>query len=650
MKPRSHGECVDVDSLDALLDEIKRMGDPAPGDARVFRGQTREYLDREGQPMLLPSLSRRSGAPMYDPAWLGMMMAAAMPGNRSGYDFETMQVWSPALVQHYGPGSHFLDVTHDLDTALWFCSHRYHERWILLEAGKNAFQYAVAWSSDVPAVRDPAASPAVYVFDVKPWNGVARPAHGELVDLRELEPDGRLVALAARLRAQSGALLFANPAAEGGPDLRPKVSLRLRLGPQFDIATIADRKWVGDIYPDPADDPFYRALLAFPAYMRFDPPRMEQPLAIPFQLTRALPVQGSPNVKVLGGTGEYGAPYRVMLASKGPDRHVVSQIQDYVNLGSRMKPPLVHAFLLESGEPDVELNGERFALADALALFPETPLWRFTPGATSANERRAWLECALPLGIADRIEGRSTSSVYMEMSPLDIMTPGEPADEEMLRAVWVVRQGNDYVVRQFRKAADVYTVTLRHRYNETTGSFELVDAIDAKGDANIAGLVASSLKLLFLTRTVLRDLSPGYKPPPTYSLRIDDTLIPYPLLEPQLALPRVVTQPYIVPKALDGSRYLRASGGPRETRNVPDDPAEAHRELERYFPLVTAPAWRAFAAAELARLSALLGHGAQAIEMVGVAEALARSERIPQLQEQVAQFKQTLPAFMFRRS
>jgi hypothetical protein len=31
--------------------------------------------------------------------------------------------WYYAIVQHYGPGTHLLDVTHALDVALWFALH-----------------------------------------------------------------------------------------------------------------------------------------------------------------------------------------------------------------------------------------------------------------------------------------------------------------------------------------------------------------------------------------------------------------------------------------------------------------------------------------------------------------------------------------------
>src|SRR6266851_3151634 len=96
-----------VHSLEDIKAVLKGLGDPADGRVRVFRGQTREFKDPQGEPCLLPALSRRSGSPMYDPAWLGAMTAFAarevMPDLTP--DFETGQVWGPALVQHYGPGS-----------------------------------------------------------------------------------------------------------------------------------------------------------------------------------------------------------------------------------------------------------------------------------------------------------------------------------------------------------------------------------------------------------------------------------------------------------------------------------------------------------------------------------------------------------------
>ena len=606
-----------VHSLAGVRAALDGMGRPGAGRVRVLRGQTREYKDAAGEPLLLPSLSRRSGAPMYDPAWLGAMMSFVAVGGDTGLasDFVTFQVWAPALVQHYGPGSHYLDVSHDLEVALWFATHDYIERWFMVEGNPRKqlpdLQHAVAWSSEVdPAVaRTDDGGPVIYVFDVEPWDGKGAPRHGQLVDLLALEPIRHLGDYAARIKAQSGALLFSDPgAAAEESSLRSKVARRIYLGAGFDLKEVADLKWVGDIYPAPGADPLYKALLELPGYLQFDPLRLEQPLAIPFQLTRELPLGGSPNVSDGGGKGTYACPKRLKFSARSaPDLHVVTQVQDYLSLGRHMEPPLLHAWLLENGGDlrEVELSGTRFRLEDALPLFLESPLWAFMPGVSSPRDLGMWIQSALPHGIADTIGGRSTASAYVELCPLDIFRPGQPANQDLMRAMWVVRDALDYAVTVFRKGEALYSFCVRYRYDPESGSFQRQGLRGVHGaDATLEGLLASALKALFLTLTVLRDLSPGYKPPPSFSLIVGDKYLPMPLLEPQLANPsQAPASPYVVPKALDGSRYLRASGGPRETPPIPEDLAQARHWLEHFLALVKAPEYRAFAAKELARLN-----------------------------------------------
>ena len=104
--------------------------------------------------------------------------------------------------------------------------------------------------------------------------------------------------------------------------------------------------------------------------MQFDPVRLEQPLSIPFQLTREPPLRDSPNVIDLGGTGDYCSPKRLKFRMQpGPDMYVVAQVKDYVSLGRHMEPPLFYEWLLKSELGCVELGIRQFHITDALPLF-----------------------------------------------------------------------------------------------------------------------------------------------------------------------------------------------------------------------------------------------------------------------------------------
>src|SRR6266404_56785 len=117
--------------LHRFLDELTLD----PTKQRVFRGQTKEYLAHDGTISLLPALTRFDPPKEYDTSWVTPI--ATFLARDLLKDNE--QIWSgspdidavfgPALLQHYGPGSKFLDVTSDLTIATWFSLHKRHERW-----------------------------------------------------------------------------------------------------------------------------------------------------------------------------------------------------------------------------------------------------------------------------------------------------------------------------------------------------------------------------------------------------------------------------------------------------------------------------------------------------------------------------------------
>lgn len=616
---------------------LDTLSPPAVGKVRMYRGQTKEYLRDDGSVALIPALARQAGSPMYDPGWLASMafyVAGAFPEDGS-VRYESMQVWSPALIQHYGPGSYFIDVTHDVETALWFSRHEYHERWIALKEGVDPkdlrdIYHSVSWSTGITGTGGPVAFPVIYVLDLDPWNGVAVPKHCQLVDLLALEPSRQIAEKAMRIRAQSAGLVYSDPTGTEGHNLHTRISARIFLGPEFTFEeAVASRRNVAQLYPPPPLDAFYDTLIRAPYTNKFEPIRLEQPLHISFHLNREIPFQESPNIRDLGGVGTYSTPKRLKFRlGPGPDIDTVLELQCFLKRGRHMTPANFHAWLLSGdaasdaskGYLSTEIAGRRFSLRDAMAIMIETPILTSTPGVDNSLALGMWMQSALPVGIADKIEDLPTDSVYVEISPLDLIQPGLDENGDFARAVWLTRAGNEYVSTVFKRGPDgTYSFTFRYYYNRESGVFERVGSPES-ADAAVQAAQQSSLKGLFIVLTVLRDLSPGYKPPTTFGLIIDGQYIPAPLLEAQLAAPhRVPSTNYIVPKALDGTRYLRASGGPRSTPMLPPDPAVAFKELERNFSSVREPNYIAFAGAQLAEMYARARNSARAREVVDLA-------------------------------
>jgi hypothetical protein len=238
---------------------------PAPGRVRVFRGQTRRYRN-EGHDVLIAARHRREPA-YISPDWVAAARAAIFgPLIPIRIPREYEETWLPAVLQHYGPGSFYLDVTGDLRIAMWFAlnsfrSHQSEERFFISGA---TYSVTVRWSWYQP-VEFPfkeSYEPVDYVFDVLRWPGLGQPSHGDLVAVSDLSDGQRLLHRASRLERQSACLLYASPDAFFGPDLAPQTRARICL--TRDFRELVSMFRIGDLFPAPSDDPCYSALLAVP--------------------------------------------------------------------------------------------------------------------------------------------------------------------------------------------------------------------------------------------------------------------------------------------------------------------------------------------------------------------------------------------------
>jgi FRG domain len=602
------------------------MPEPKEGQVRVYRGQTKGYSDKNGRPSLVPTLHRKSGGHWYDPRWLGSMSSFVAQSAllKAGIDFVVAQLWAPALVQHYGPGSHYLDVTRNMEVALWFALNKYHERWLALIEGDDLDKtrdhyFPIAWFTNAAADRD--CAPIIYVFDVEVWDGTAFPSHGQLVELLASEQGQKLSKKAERLRRQQAALIYSDPQHGDGPNLAEKIVATFDLALPFNLRGAATtKKPVDYLFPPPQKDEFYKSLISYPSYMMFDPPRLEQPLSVPLVLHSKLAVEGAWNVRVLpnSGDGSHGAPLRLKF-TPSPGSAGAQILRDTA-ITRHITPSPLYAWMV-AGNPEPTTLGQRtFRLEDALVLMPEAPLWTFTPSVEDKPTGLGmWLQAELPLGIAGEIAGRSTDNVYMEICPLDVIELGKSANEDLLRAVWVVKEGDDYSVTVFRRGPPgTYAYVVQYRHDQNSGLFNRLGAVASD---EVAKAFEDSLKALLLTRMVLKDLSPGNKPPAIYSGLADGKdYLPRPLLQGQWAKPQAVAGTnYVVPKALDGGTYLQASGSPIETPWLPRDQEEAFRELQRFFPLSKSQHYVAWLGASFAEMLAHREKFDDALEVVETA-------------------------------
>jgi hypothetical protein len=454
---------------------------PSPGDGlvRVFRGQSHDYP-------LKPS-GRRRKVPRAD-IWAHYLRRLVMYLEHQGVhedldsEFQLWQVWLQALAQHYGAGSNYLDVTHDLGIAVWFAFHTSKLAKLETIVGPvdetgSDFTLATTWVRLLPSE-----GPAhVYVFELKPWQREGIPDAGEVVDLQHA-PE---LFQSRRIKAQSGCLIFADE----DEDLKTRASHHFVLEGGFAESPYAS--WsLEHIFPAPAEDVWYA---------RF--------LELPFLLT--------PEGNTAGGEPSLQQSLPITLYLSSRDAPYVSDIRARFK---HLQPALVHP-LLSNGEPAPGGWWSERALADAAPIVVEGPQISAHPPV----EYPSWNHELLLSDWIDEVDtfdlqtnaaaGRTgLTNVLIEFSPLEEVDWNEAgAGGYLLRALWFLRNTTgelaaffflqDYPWSRFTRAGPILLRLgdhrrLEYRAPDDSRSWADIAKLERFGKAIVSGLV------------LLRDCSP----------------------------------------------------------------------------------------------------------------------------------------------
>lgn len=639
---------VKVKSVDELNRVLGELPPPAPGNVRAYRGQTREHPDPSiGPPAIIPALLRsKTPNANYDPAWLISVKTMLIKTGEfeSVTDFELHQVWIPALLQHYGPGSQFIDVTRELEVALWFAFHSYHERNLLKFHDANWLSYLrTSWYK----AADPSKElPCLYVFDVKAWSGKVCPAHGEFVEFRGHKNGCQVADLATRISRQSAGMLYSERAKMVGPDLIGLVRLAILLEKSFDITSLQNGTWtVAHFFPGPEADPIYKRLLDIPPVVKFGPRRLEHPLTVPCYLTSTPCVWEIPSLDQI----EFDAKNSVWTFASADDFAKIKQqpwnidVQRFLRNIDPVWPPLFIEWLIaedESGrwhQRDMQAGTSQFAFKKSLVLLPESALWTFTPAVHPNGERERWIEESLVVDLPEDLSGIDCRSTYVEIPTLDLFSPGETKRSWAPRGVWLVRDHPLYRIRLFWME-DAYhhsidssfcyhsSIDLLFEFNSAMGKFSLVEPHpDPGGTAYPTEILDAGLKALFVVLTMLRDLSPGFKPPPIFS---SSFTVKYHGKEINVLQAGAITEPqhgvlehcegteFRRPKGIYGGVYARASAFVPDSEKGPANVIERTTIYAKAFQAVSNPFYQCATGPTLAEHLGYLNKFEQALTVV----------------------------------
>ncbi|MBS0197111.1 MAG: FRG domain-containing protein [Planctomycetes bacterium] len=251
-------------SLAELKAHLAALPPPKPGLRRVFRGQTHDF----GK--MIPSGIRRRTREYWS-LWHrhAMLVSKFEPDVQAAAarlepsTLDMLAYWVHAIAQHYGGDSSYLDVTHDIESALWFALHEMKPVPVKIGMGTGdtpdpAHDVMIElgfWKYE-PWTKEPA---WLYVFDVPVWTQGSSLDHGVLIDIAEHAP--ALITASTRMAAQRACLLHASSADGNLAELYACPPLRVAW-PMTGATRL--NSTTSDIFPPPARDPWYRIFCNLP--------------------------------------------------------------------------------------------------------------------------------------------------------------------------------------------------------------------------------------------------------------------------------------------------------------------------------------------------------------------------------------------------
>lgn len=482
-----------IQELAQLERVLQSLPPPKPGYLRVYRGQTTNF-DK-----MLPSACRPNATSKGFLWKLAMMNIKEThntqeDNNSSALDtIMNFSTWFEVLVQHYGPGSPYLDVTFSIEVALWFALNK-------VESTMQEYFIFMTGLQPIP-IKFPtlyfsahiAGLAWFYILDVPVWDGNLSPKHGELVNLSK---GPEFVSQCSRVLRQDGALVMGDCNVDDGDLSAFYACPPIEIARPFTGAKLIDRNYQY-LFPPPDEDEWYDRLLQ-------------------------APLVPQPDEK---NGFEYRQSLGVYIISDSP---MPKEELPTFNRKTERMSLLVRASMRVN--PDI-LKKVRTSLnvdpEEATYLQLDIPLFTALPPLNMWNQsllHSGLGKLAQPqlLKSNNKLPAISLENVLIQLSPLETAFINHSSDNAILSALGIIRRGKVFQYTAF--------YTHKDHISLTSASFEIAFSNENKCfEANLknkripllqTGLPSNLLKGFFISLYILRGLSATIKPDPFFTFII----------------------------------------------------------------------------------------------------------------------------------
>jgi FRG domain len=476
-----------------LREKINSLPKPQSGMIRVFRGQTEKHsLTPAG---LRRRLIRKTIWSLISRQIMADISQQGISEEIDEAELRARFIWLEAIAQHYGLGSSFLDVTPNVDIALWFA----------LNKGSEVIKYGVIGpTGPIDPTRDftseivwcqyqPVQKGYLYVLDVPKWDEKSvKLTPGLLIELNKAPKE---FSSSPRIRSQSACLLAAT---DDVKDLSKFIVANEPIEVARPLAGASDiDKLAEALFPPPSMDEWYERFLSIP--LQFDTDSKTGKVV----LRRAFPVA----------------------------RYVGSEkyMKEIMWTETLIDPAFVHDWM---GGQSTGAGSEWWRNTDAMqatSIVLEAPFSYASPAVDSD----LWNHGLLASDLSDHIEAYnplskkpignvSMTNVLIQFETLETeqwKTISAGKTHEMLRAVWLLRKDSEFVVHLVvqifpgsRQIVLAGPTIVRIDPAKNLFVYALPHDLTTWNEISTLPPVA---KLLFMSLQVLRALSPISKPEPS---------------------------------------------------------------------------------------------------------------------------------------